>query len=214
MNDSSASLTRVGLPCANSDEHYLALFDFDGTITSKDSMLAFFCFTNSNASLLLKSLIALPVLFLFFLKLLNNARAKELVLKIFFYNWDEARINKFGAQFCDQMVDSFIRESARKRLLQHLDAGHEVVIVSASLVSWLKPWCEQNEIELIATLPKFSQAGKFDGFNGKNCHGQEKVARITEQYSLEKYTEIYAYGDSSGDTQMLALADFSEYKPF
>ena len=99
-------------------------------------------------------------------------------------------------------------------MLQHLDAGHEVIIVSASLVSWLKPWCDKNKVALIATQPNFSKTDKFDGFNGENCHGKEKATRITEQYSLEKYTSIYAYGDSGGDIQMLALADVSEYKPF
>jgi phosphoserine phosphatase len=49
---------------------------------------------------------------------------------------------------------------------------------------------------------------------GKNCHGEQKVIRIQEEYNLSDYQEIYAYGDSSGDKPMLGLATNSFYKPF
>jgi phosphoserine phosphatase len=51
-------------------------------------------------------------------------------------------------------------------------------------------------------------------FDGHNCYGQEKVRRIQAALDLAHYEHIYAYGDSSGDKPMLALADEAFYKPF
>jgi phosphoserine phosphatase len=49
---------------------------------------------------------------------------------------------------------------------------------------------------------------------GKNCHGEEKVRRIMEQYVISDYSSIHAYGDTSGDRPMLALAHHSFFRPF
>ena len=69
-------------------------------------------------------------------------------------------------------------------------------------------------IELIATKLEF-KAGKLTGkFATNNCYGAEKSHRIKELFDLELYDYIYAYGDSRGDKEMLALADESFYKPF
>jgi len=79
--------------------------------------------------------------------------------------------------------------------------------VSASMQSWIQPWCDKNNIELLSTQLEFKD-GKVTGrFLTKNCHGKEKENRIKELLHVEDYETIYAYGDSSGDTEMLALAD-------
>jgi phosphatidylglycerophosphatase C len=53
--------------------------------------------------------------------------------------------------------------------------------------------------------------GKIDG---KNCNGKEKAKRIKQAINLNEYDSIYAYGDSAGDKQMLALATYTYYKNF
>jgi HAD superfamily phosphoserine phosphatase-like hydrolase len=91
-------------------------------------------------------------------------------------------------------------------LKKHQAEGDRVIIVSASMRCWLQPWCDKNNIELLSTQLEFKN-GEFTGrFLTKNCHGKEKENRIKELLNLKDYETIYAYGDSSGDTQMLALA--------
>ncbi|KAA8711021.1 haloacid dehalogenase-like hydrolase [Helicobacter canis] len=51
-------------------------------------------------------------------------------------------------------------------------------------------------------------------FATPNCYGEQKAVRIKARYDLSRYEEIYAYGDSKGDTAMLALATHAFYKPF
>ena len=69
-------------------------------------------------------------------------------------------------------------------------------------------------VRLIATNLVIDQ-GKITGnIDGNNCYGEEKVNRIKQLYDLNSYSIIYAYGDSSGDRPMLALAQKPFYKPF
>ena len=87
-------------------------------------------------------------------------------------------------------------------------------MISASLDIWLKPWTEYLGVELICTKMKFEQ-GIFTGaFANANCNGNEKVNRIKALLRLEDYQPIYAYGNSSGDKPMLALADHGFYRHF
>ena len=107
-----------------------------------------------------------------------------------------------------------LRSEAMKRIAWHKNMGHTIVIVSASIESWLRPWCDKNKIDLIATRIEIKK-GKVTGkFSSKNCHGAEKVNRIREKYSLPKYSEVYAYGDSLGDKEMLQIADKKHYQYF
>ena len=107
-----------------------------------------------------------------------------------------------------------IKPKALKRIRWHQNNGHTVVIVSASIESWLKTWCQKNSLKLIAT--KIEHKGnKITGkLDGKNCYGPEKVTRIKESYNLKEFTNIYSYGDSSGDFEMLKIADKKFYRQF
>lgn len=73
---------------------------------------------------------------------------------------------------------------------------------------------QKNGIVLIATKLEIRGSKLTGKFASQNCHCIEKVNRIKEIYDLDDYEYIYAYGDSSGDKELLALADESFYKPF
>ena len=79
---------------------------------------------------------------------------------------------------------------------------------------WVKPWCDKNNIDLISTRLEVKDNKLTGKFATKNCYGREKVNRVKEAYDLSQYNHIYAYGDSRGDRELLALADESFYKPF
>ena len=79
---------------------------------------------------------------------------------------------------------------------------------------WLKPWCNENNLDLIATKLEIKNGIVTGNFLSKNCYGIEKANSVNEVYDLNDYDHIYAYGDSRGDKELLALADESFYKPF
>ena len=192
----------------------IAFFDFDGTITTQDSLPDFIKFAIGKPKYYLGLCLLSPILLAYVLKLLPNHSAKEKMISYFFKGWPEKNFQTVADEYAAHQIDKIVRPKALEKLHWHQEQGHKVVIVSASMKSWLKKWCDTQNVELISTQLEIKQ-GKLTGkFATKNCHGKEKVNRIKEQYSLQDYSYIYAYGDSSGDKDMLKLANEAFYKPF
>jgi len=192
----------------------LALFDFDGTITTDDSLLKFIRFVVGDIKFLIGLVALSPILTAYALKLIPNYKAKQKMLSWFFKDCSETFFLNVANQYSLGLIDNIVRPQAIERIEWHKREGHMVVVVSASLECWLRPWCNQNGMELLATQLEIKN-GKVTGYlASKNCYGQEKVNRIKGQYNLEDFEYIYAYGDSSGDREMLELANEKYYKPF
>ena len=192
----------------------IAFFDFDGTITTKDSLPDFIKFAIGKPKYYLGLCLLSPMLLAYVLKLLPNHIAKEKMISYYFKGWSEKNFQTVADEYAAHQIEKIVRPKALEKLHWHQEQGHKVVIVSASMKSWLKKWCDAQNVELISTQLEIKQ-GKLTGkFATKNCHGKEKVNRIKEQYPLQDYSYIYAYGDSSGDKDMLKLANEAFYKPF
>lgn len=192
----------------------LALFDFDGTITKDDSFLKFIRFVVGDKRFAVGFVVLLPVLLLYKLKLIPNYRAKQMVLAYFFEGTDRAEFLQVAKVYSLNHIDKIVRPKAMEKIFWHKNQGHKVVVVSASLECWLAPWCAKMGLDLIATRLDSSPNLITAKFATPNCFGIEKANRIRANYDLSTYQKIYAYGDSAGDKEMLALADESFYKPF
>jgi len=89
-----------------------------------------------------------------------------------------------------------------------------VVVVSASPENYLKIWCHRNNVECIGTKLKTDSTKLTGKIEGLNCKGAEKVRRIKSKIDLSVYTDIYGYGNSNGDKEMLALCNKPYYKSY
>lgn len=184
----------------------LALFDFDGTLTTKDSLDEFLKHSVGKKKYMLNMFKFIPYFILWQLKLMHNSIAKEHLFRIFFKGTDENVFKEKAKDFSLKKLDLIINQERINLLKKHQESGDRVLIVSASMKCWLQPWCDKNNIELLSSQLEFKD-GAFSGkFLTPNCHGKEKENRIKEHLNLSDYETIYAYGDSSGDKQMLALA--------
>jgi HAD superfamily hydrolase (TIGR01490 family) len=192
----------------------LALFDFDGTITTRDSLIEFIRFSVGNVNLILGMTLLSKMLISYKLKIIPNYKAKEKLLSYFFKGMKETKFKQLANEYSINYIDTIIRPKAMDRIKWHKKQGHKVVIVSASIECWLKPWCNENNLELISTKLEIKNSIITGKLLTKNCYGIEKVNRLLEKYNLNKYRYIYAYGDSNGDKQMLRLANEKYYKPF
>lgn len=192
----------------------VAFFDFDGTITSKDTMLEFIRFNKGWINFFIGFLLYTPYILAYQLKLFERQKAKEKILGFFFKGMDSKKFEEACQAFTEKKLSSLIRPGALKEILKLKKEGVEVIIVSASPDSWIKNWAISNGVSLIASQLEI-QNGKLTGrLNGKNCHGEEKVRRILESYDIKQFDVIYAYGDTGGDLPMLKLATNPSYKPF
>jgi HAD superfamily hydrolase (TIGR01490 family) len=189
----------------------LALFDFDGTITTRDSFAAFLPFAVGWPRFLIGISLLSPVLTGYILKFISNSTAKQVVFRHFFKDWTFERFNECCNNFSIQQLPGLIRPHALERLQWHREQGHEMCIVSASFENYLKPWAASQRCTLLATQVDVS-TGKLTGqFASDNCFGSQKVERIREHYDISIFQTIYAYGDSRGDREMLGLATEKYY---
>ena len=186
-------------------------FDFDGTLTTKDTLIEFIRYAKGSMDLGLGFLRYAHLLVLMKLGLYPNYKAKQ---KVFAYFFKDTTLDDFNA-LCKEFAASsrhLLRPNAIEAIDQATKEGSEVLIVSASIDNWVQPFFPQvmvlgTQIEVID--------GKLTGrFMTKNCYGQEKVNRILSLHPNRQEFHLTAYGDSRGDREMLAFADESYFKPF
>jgi len=192
----------------------LVLFDFDGTITTKDTLLEFVRFYRGRKKFLLGMLMLVPVMALFALKVIPNWKAKQFFLAQFFKGEKLVHFDTQCILFSTRVLPTLIRAEAKKAIAAYRRQAVTIAVVSASAENWIKPWCDQNGLVCLATRLEAVDGIITGRFKGRNCYGDEKVCRIREQFNLTEFDEIIAYGDSRGDREMLALAQRRYYKPF
>lgn len=192
----------------------IAFFDFDGTITRKDTLFEIIRFQRGSSALYTGLALLSPALVMMKLGLISKQKGKELVLQHFFRG---TPVDVFSAQctaFCREVLPGMIRENALQEIRQHLSKGHRVVVVTASAEEWVKPWSDALGVECIGTRLDVREGRLTGRIEGANCNGEEKVRRIRQAYELPVFGDIYAYGDTSGDRPMLKLANFGYFRKF
>jgi HAD superfamily hydrolase (TIGR01490 family) len=192
----------------------IAFFDFDGTITTKDTLLEIIKYQKGSFSFYLGFLLCSPFLVAYKLKIISNQKAKEITLRWFFGSTPEAFFREQCDAFAAERLTALIRPKALEEIARLKAANAEIVIVTASAAQWVQPWCRGHNLQLLATELEIKKERLTGKITGHNCHGREKVRRINAAYNLAEYDEVYGYGDTKGDKPMLALATFPFYRPF
>ena len=192
----------------------LVLFDFDGTVTRKDSLFDFIIFYRGRIPFYWGMLWLSPAMVLFKLGIIPNWKAKEKVLSYFFAGESVQAFQDKSQAYARQRLPSIIKESALDKIREFQTEGADIYVVSASAENWLIGWCESLGIQLIATQLEVREAKLTGKIAGSNCYGPEKAVRIQGCIDLSQYDKIYGYGDSRGDREMLALAHFPHYRYF
>lgn len=192
----------------------LALFDFDGTITSADTLAEFIIFSKGRLRFYAGLVRLLPVLALYKLKLIPNWKAKEKLLSYFFKATDISHFQLKCSSFVKQRLPSLLRSSAMKKIQEHRNNGDKVIVVSASPENWVGEWAIQNGIEFISSRLEVKSGLLTGKLSGQNCCGEEKVKRIRQYLDLSGFETIHTYGDTADDWPMLKLGSKVSYKPF
>ena len=190
----------------------LYLFDFDGTLTNKDSLFDFLKFSFPQS--FNKKFVLFFLLFILVkIKIMKAGRVKEIFISSFLKGKSAVEIKKMAELYFESRKDTLIREKAKK-YLKDIPAEYNKYIVTASLDIWVEPFADFLGARLIATQAQFVD-GVFTGkFATPNCNGKEKIVRIISEIQLSKYKELYAFGDSKGDKYMLDLSTHPHFKFF
>lgn len=185
----------------------LVLFDFDGTLTRGDSLLRFLWFAVPGWRLITGFIrLGFQYLVLLWSGNWSNEKAKELLFSVFFKGYSKAALEDLGQRFLQQQLPTMLRMETLALLRSHKENQAQVYLVSASPSVWLAPFCQAEGIGLICTEFAYVE-GVFTGkFATPNCNGHEKARRLRAEIDFSTYEKIVAFGNSSGDAEMLALA--------
>lgn len=195
------------------DKRVVAAFDFDGTITYNDTLLPFLMTTVGPVAAIGNFSRVLPSLMAYSLGLIGRQRAKEACLAAFYAGMPHAEFEDLGRRFSLEKLDQRIRPESRERIAWHRNRGDQMVVVSASIETYLKAWAEKEGFAAVLGSRLEVIDGKVTGkLLGKNCREDEKVRRLEEFLGPRDGYTLYAYGNSDGDKQMLAFADYAFYK--
>jgi HAD superfamily hydrolase (TIGR01490 family) len=192
----------------------LYLFDFDGTITTKDSYIDFFLKTFGYRYIITRILKQLPKVLTLLIKK-DKAKLKEFLTCTFLKHKHAEKLNELGENYVDNCFHQLMNAVAVKEITSlQKNKENTIYIVSASLDLWLSHFAEKLDINLICTELEYKNDVFTGTFKTKNCKGIEKVKRIKQVLSLDDFDEILVFGDSKGDLEMLELGSKTFYKPF
>ncbi|WP_426477595.1 HAD family hydrolase [Chryseobacterium sp. CBSDS_008] len=191
----------------------LYCFDFDGTLTYKDTMFMYLKFYDST-KYRIQFLRHVPLFILLKLKLAETEKVKKSFIGSILKGQTQEKIEQKSKQFFEQHYPKIVRENALD-FIKNIDRNNtQSLLVTASLDIWVKPFAEELKMQLVSTRAEFKN-GIFTGnFIGKNCNGKEKLIRIKEEINNSKYDKIIAFGDTSGDRPMLKWANEGHYQFF
>lgn len=186
----------------------VAAFDVDGTLTTAECVRPFL--RRAVGWRLAVALARQPLALLQALARRDRDRLKELACTAF-AGKDAAALDRLGAEFARTFVLPRLREDTSARLRRHRELGHTVLLASASLETYLAPLGAELGLDgVVCTRLERDASGRLTGrLVGANCRGPEKARRVREwlaEAGLED-AELWAYGDSAGDDELLAAAD-------
>lgn len=192
----------------------VAAFDFDLTITDRDTFLPFLKLA-FGSFLLNKVLFSMAFDGLGFLfGLINRDQFKKKLIQKLLTGCSTEAINELGKVHATHIMD-WLRPSALARIQWHKERGDRLVMVSASLDIYLKPVADRLGFDNLLCTQLNSSISIYDGMlTGRNCRGPEKVSRLKELLGSLGEFELYSYGDSAGDKELLSVADHPFYRAF
>jgi len=193
----------------------LAVFDFDGTITSRDTFNDFILYNFGVKNFILAFLIISPFIFLYFIGVLKNDIPKKIIFFYFFRNMKSRDYKKMCFSYSKFRLIKFLKPEALRKINWHMKFRHTLIINSASLADWIKPWALKSGFKhIIATNVEIKDNLLTGKFIGPCPYGIEKVIGLSKLGFNSNQYIIYAYGDSNGDKELLKLADYPFYRTF
>lgn len=184
----------------------LALFDFDGTITTGETFPGFVQLAVTPRRLALGKLLLAPLIIGYRLGLVSATRVRAGIVAFAFRGVAAQGVIDAGEAFATQVLPQLLRTQAMQRIQWHQARGDTVVVVSGGFDLVLSHWCTQHGLALICSQLE-SAGGVLTGrYLGAQCVGAEKCRRVREQYEVSGFARVYAYGDTAEDLAMLDMA--------
>lgn len=190
----------------------LALFDFDGTITTRETFGDFMRVAVPPRRLALGRVVLAPLVAGYRLGLVPGTATRAAIVRFGLAGVPLATTEAHGAALAAEVLPALVRPEAAARIDWHRGRGDTVVVVSGGFDLYLEPWCRANGLELLCSSLEHRDGRLTGRYRGAQCVLGEKARRVRERYDLDRYARIHAYGDTPEDRDLLALAHERHYR--
>ncbi|OHU96063.1 hypothetical protein BIW53_09375 [Pseudoalteromonas byunsanensis] len=193
----------------------VAVFDFDKTLTDRHTFWRYLVSLVGPIKFWLVAITLVPTAIRLWRKKIALMDAREVMIRRCMTGVSSKNYFEKGQVFAQGAIDPWIRPEALAKLRWHQENNHKCILISNAAESYIEPWSRKMGF-CAYSGSRFELSGdKLTGqLIGDHCQGPEKVVRLQQILGpLERY-EIYAYGDSSGDKELLEVADHPHYRCF
>lgn len=198
-----------------SPENEIIVFDFDGTITTKDTFALFLRYYTGFAGWATRIAMLLPTFAAYGIGIIDRNKVKDRVIWRFFKGESYSNVETMAKSFAETVIPGLIRPGAQQALSALSDSRESLYICSASITPYLKAWGERENIQNILATELEVKDGICTGrIKGWNVWGPGKIRKILAEFSPRSVKISHAYGDTRGDKEMLHAAEVSHWQPF
>jgi phosphatidylglycerophosphatase C len=196
-------------PLAAHEHTVVAAFDFDGTLTKRDTLRLFFtewCGWWGLCKVIFRE--APRLLAGAILGGRHRDAARAAMTRRLLQGHAEEQVVEVAQRIVGRILDQELRPDTQAWLRWHLSCEHEVVIVSASFEAYVRPVAHSLGVHtVLATRWEVDGGLHLTGaLDGPNVRGGEK-ARLLNRYLGGRQALVYAYGNSAGDRELLRAAE-------
>ena len=167
----------------------IVVYDFDKTLTYKDTLLGFFLEFSKNP---LKLFIYFLAMVFAKLKLISNDTLKEVGVRLYLYKKTKDEVKKLSKSYAKKIKTNFIYKD--------IDYSQTIYIVSASFEEYLKPLFPK-EVFVVASKLRYKD-GRVDGVLF-NCYGENKIKAL-KNYKVLKIDSFFT--DSYSDLPLVKIS--------
>lgn len=211
MSRSVSTRAHKGDPCAPA----IAAFDFDGTLTDRHTLWRYLRLLVGSRRFYGMFAALTPTVCAVIAHKIPVKDGRSVLLERLLRDYRAEREERWAEHFACEHIPTWLRKPAIQRLRWHQRQGHTTVLVSNSAESYLRYVGAGLGIEHVFGTRFEKRDGVLTGrIVDESCVHGEKVVRLRERFGdLSRYY-IYAYGDSTGDRELLAIADQPYFRPF
>lgn len=190
----------------------LALFDFDGTITIRETMAAFMYRAVPARRQAWGRLVLAPWVVGYKCGVVSGVAVRAAVVRVGLAGVPLAAVQARGATFAADTLPTLLRPEVMARIRWHRQQGDTVAVVSGGLDVYLAPWCRAHGLSVVCSTLEHRDGRLTGRYRGAQCVGEEKARRVRARYDLAGYGRVYAYGDTHEDLPLLDLAHHRFYR--
>jgi HAD superfamily hydrolase (TIGR01490 family) len=192
----------------------IAVFDLDGTITTRDTTQAYLLgYLRRHPRRLASSLPLAASAFGFAGGLVDRTGLKRAAIRAVLGGAGHDEIVAWTDRFVTWCLQALVRPLARTRIQEHAGAGHHLVLATASLDLHVRPIARALGFsDVICTKVAWTREQRISGdLDGDNMRGDKKLAAVQRAVGLvapaPRDTVVIAYSDHHADLPLLRWAD-------